>query len=204
MKRLSLIFALALAAKLLTACGHQNSEPFQSHSDLPQGPMAAKTVVVRMNIDNPKQVEYVEMNNTPDRDGFQKFSEADHQWKALDDKRVISKEAGYPEAKPGSYFVKQPGDFAAPSSTPVAHLTSAYWLGTYNNCGYYNYFNYSGSYYGYNYYHYYPQFSYNSYANYNYQPTYYYNSSYWYYQPYAYYPAYNNYNYNYYIYTTWW
>ena len=117
MKRLSLIFALALAAKLLTGCGHQNNEPAQLNSELPQGPMAAKTVIVRMNIDDPKKVEYVEMKSTPDRDGFQKFAETDHKWKTLDDKKVISSEEGYPEANQGWYFVKQPRDFAAPNSS---------------------------------------------------------------------------------------
>ncbi len=200
MKRVSLIFALALAAKLLMACGHNSDAPVQTY-ELPQGPMAAKTVVVRTSVDDPKNVQYTELKNTPEKSGMEKFVEQDHKWKDLDNSKVISEDQGYPQANnQGWYFVQQPKDFVAPQSSG-SNLTSA-WIGTYSNCGYYTYPNYAG-YGNYSYYHYYPSYAYNNYYNYNYQPTYYYNYSYWYYQPYAYYPAYYN-NYNYYVYTVWW
>ena len=195
MKKVSYLFAAALVIKLLTGCHHPYQDRYDAPSEQSAAPATSKVVVVRVDSQNPQSAEYVNLDSAPSKESFSQFATNYHDWQAVDNSKVIDQSQGYPVAHQGSYFVEHPKDFVAAKGQ---NLTALYGYGRgCGYCGYPNYYGYGNGSYN----HYYPN-AYVNYGLYSYLPTYYSNYSYWYYQPYAYYPAY--YNYNYYIYTSWW
>lgn len=195
LKKVSLIFAAVLIVELLISCNHSlegtmGPRPY----DQANAPATSKSVVVRVNPQNPSVAEYINLDAAPAQQNFEQFTSTQQNWQSVSHSQVISGSQGYPAAQTGAYFVQQP-------TKGQQNAVAGYFRGNNYGCGYCSSYPNYGGYGSYNYNHYYYPNSGVNYGSYNYLPTYYSNYSYWYYQPTFYYPSYN---YNYYIYSSWW